>query len=111
MVFSFRKRFVKVSTPTCQERLWKLCGSMITAVSQESDLRARGATFDMDLYILLRREISAVRICDGLFEFVIGADLPSAVFDDPAFKALYWANVDMIGYANVSSGLFFHMYT
>ena len=57
----------------------------------------------MDKYLILRREVSAVRIADCLFEYVNGVDLPDAVFDHPAFQALYWANIDMIGLSNVST--------
>ncbi len=57
----------------------------------------------METYISIRREGSAVRICDCLFEYVLGVDLPDAVFDDPAFTAMYWANVDIVGLSNVST--------
>ncbi len=57
----------------------------------------------MDTFIRLRREVSAIRMCDGLFEYVLGVDLPDAVFDNPAFTAMYWANIDMMGLTNVGT--------
>lgn len=55
----------------------------------------------MESYETLRRENSAIRLCFGLFEFVLGVDLPDEVFDDPAFLNLYWAAADMVCWSNV----------
>jgi len=36
------------------------------------------------------------------FEYVLGADLPDEVFEDPVFMSLYWAAADMVCWSNVS---------
>jgi hypothetical protein len=71
-------------------------------VATEATLRERGEVLDLASFILLRRENSAVRLCFGLFEYVLGIDLPDSVFEDPIFMSLYWAATDMVCWSNVS---------
>jgi hypothetical protein len=51
--------------------------------------------------ISLRRENSAVRLCFGLLESVLGIDLPDKVFADDIFMSLHFTAVDMICWSNV----------
>ena len=67
----------------------------------EAELRERGEVIDMKAFEALRRENSAIRLCFGLFEFVLGVDLPDFVFANEAFMDIYWAAADMVCWANV----------
>ncbi|KAE9408444.1 terpenoid synthase [Gymnopus androsaceus JB14] len=82
----FRKRYMSSAGPKSAKR--------------EAELREHGEVLDLEAFIPLRRENSAVRLCFGLFEYVLGLDLPQEVFDDATFMEAYWAAADMICWAN-----------
>lgn len=73
----------------------------------EAELRERGEVLDVEPFIALRRENSAVRLCLDLIEYCWGIDLPDEVFEDEAFTEIYWAAVDLICWANVSRRHYF----
>ena len=98
----FKARFRKYAGPGCYERFLVHCEDYIEAVSREAEYREQGHVLDMESFESLRRENSAIRLCFGLFEFVLGFDLPNEVFQDPAFMRLYWAAADMVCWSNVS---------
>jgi hypothetical protein len=87
--------------PRTLRRFLNRCTSYVDAISKEAQLRERGEVLDLSSFIRLRRENSAVRLCFGLFEYVLGVDLPDEVFDDPCFMSLYWAACDCVCWANV----------
>ncbi len=72
-------------------------------MAREAELRERGEVLDATAFQSLRRENSAIRLCFGLFEFVLGVDLPDTVFQDEQFMTLYWAAADMVCWSNVSA--------
>lgn len=86
----------------CQERLWSLSKGFVHSVADEAKYRRTGVVPDTKTYLPIRREASGARLCYGLFEYVLGIDLPDEVFDNPTFLTIYWAAVDMIGLSNVS---------
>lgn len=88
--------------PKSAKRFLQHCDRYIECVSREAELREHGEVLDLEAFIPLRRENSAVRLCFGLFEYVLGLDLPQEVFDDATFMEAYWAAADMICWANVS---------
>jgi len=96
----FRARFIRRAGPGCLRRFLKHCDDYIECVATEAKLRERGEVLDLASFILLRRENSAVRLCFGLFEYVLGIDLPDSVFEDPIFMSLYWAATDMVCWSN-----------
>lgn len=79
----------------------KYCVDYINAVAVEAELRERGEVLGLDEFQTLRRENSAVRFCFGLFEYVLGIDLPDVVFDDQVFMRLHYAATDMVCWSNV----------
>jgi hypothetical protein len=83
-------------------RFLKHCKDYIECVATEAELREQGEVLNLTSFIALRRENSAIRLCFGLFEYVLGIDLPDEVFMDPVFMSLYWAAADMVCWSNVS---------
>ncbi|EMD34164.1 hypothetical protein CERSUDRAFT_107906 [Gelatoporia subvermispora B] len=96
----FRARLAKHSGPTCYRRFVGMCNDYIEAVAVEADLRERGVILDVEPYMLLRRENSAVRFCFGLFEYILGMDLPDEIYDHPVFRRMHLAAIDMVCWAN-----------
>jgi hypothetical protein len=56
----------------------------------------------MKEYIPLRRNNSAVLLCLGLNEYILGIDLPEETYQNPVFMKAYWAACDHVCWANVS---------
>ncbi|KAH8100907.1 isoprenoid synthase domain-containing protein [Cristinia sonorae] len=100
MTKEFRARLLKYAGPGCFKRFLKHSADYVRAVGKEAEYRERGEVLDLNAYETLRRENSAVRVCFGLFEFVLGVDLPDEVFECPEFMTLYWAACDMICWSN-----------
>lgn len=73
------------------------CASVIT----EAELREQGKVLDVDAFVALRRENSAVRLCFSLIEYCFGIDLPDEVFEHPIFLEIYWAAADLVCWSNV----------
>jgi len=96
----FKERFNRKASKRCQERLWSLSKGYLDAMADEAEYRRNGLVPDTESYMLIRREVSGVRLCYGMFEYVLGIELPDAVFEDPTFLTMYWAAVDMIGLSN-----------
>jgi hypothetical protein len=90
-----------LSGPKSTARFLKYWESYCAAVITEAELRERGQVLDVDSFITLRRENSAVRLCFGLVEFCLGTDLPDEVYENSTFMDIYWAAVDLICWANV----------
>jgi hypothetical protein len=101
-VFSFRARYFRLAGPNTARRFLEHCKDYIDCVATEAELRERGEILDVESFIALRRENSAIRLCFGLFEYVLGIDLPDFIFRDPVFQEVYWAAADMVCWANVS---------
>jgi len=98
----FRVRYLHLAGPRSTARFllhWKdYCAAVVT----EAELRERGKVLDVDSFIALRRENSAVRLCFSLIEACFGTELPDEVFENSAFMEIYWAAVDHVCWANVS---------
>ncbi|KAI0710104.1 terpenoid synthase [Earliella scabrosa] len=100
MTHEFKQRFLEYAGPGCYRRFLVHCVDYVNAVAREAELRERGEVLDTASFKTLRRENSAIRLCFGLFEFVLGVDLPDAVFQDEHFMTLYWAAADMVCWSN-----------
>ncbi|KAK7044139.1 Sesquiterpene synthase 10 [Paramarasmius palmivorus] len=96
----FRARYVKGAGPIACERFFKHCEEYINAVSTEAELREHGEVLDVDAFIALRRDNSAIRLCFDLFEYALGIELPEEVIQEPTFQRMYWAAADMVCWAN-----------
>ncbi|KAF9060477.1 isoprenoid synthase domain-containing protein [Rhodocollybia butyracea] len=96
----FRKRYTSTAGPNSLRRFLVHCDNYIECVSREAELREAGEILGLEDFIDLRRENSAIRLCFGLFEYVLGIDLPQEVFDDSTFMEAYWAAADMVCWAN-----------
>lgn len=92
---------LKYAGPACFRRFLVHCEAYVEAVAIEAELRERHEVLDMVAFEALRRENSAIRLCFGLFEFVLGVDLPDFVFENEDFMNLYWAAADMVCWSNV----------
>ena len=88
--------------PAFRQRLVEHYRSYAYATAHEADLRIRNDILSPEDYRDLRRETSAVRVCFDMFEYAIGQDLPNDLFDDEAFRIVYWAGVDMVAWSNAS---------
>ncbi|KAH8806499.1 terpenoid synthase [Flagelloscypha sp. PMI_526] len=95
-----RTRLLLRMGPNSAKRFMKMCQDYINAVSSEAELRERREILDLEPYIHLRRENSAVRISFELCEMGLGIDLPHYVFEDPSVMAVYFAACDHICWAN-----------
>ncbi|EIN03697.1 terpenoid synthase [Punctularia strigosozonata HHB-11173 SS5] len=100
MTKDFRTRFLRLAGPACARRFLNHCDKYIEAVSREAEYREHGLVLDVEAFTNLRRENSAIRLCFGLFEAVLGIDLPDYVFEDATFMSLYWAAADMVCWSN-----------
>ena len=70
--------------------------------SREAELREKNVVLDMESYNHLRRENSGVRCCFGILGYVLGVDLPDAIFYHPVMMRMHLTATDMISWANVS---------
>lgn len=79
-----------------------------TYLTTEAELQERGQILDIDSFIDLRREYSAVRLYFDLIESCSGIDLPEEVFEDPILLEIYWAAVDFVCWSNVRCSAYFY---
>lgn len=86
----------------CRRRFLEHCEDYIEAISKEAEYRERDEVLDMERYETLRRENSAVRLCFMLAMYALDIDLPDEVFEDSAFRTVYFAACDLVCWANVS---------
>jgi hypothetical protein len=101
---SVRARLITAIKPNAFRRFLDHCDAYIDSVIQEARLRDRGEVLELEDYVHLRRENSAVRVCFGMIPYILGIDLPEEVFTDPNFEKVYFSAVDMVCWANVSIG-------
>ncbi|TFY78722.1 hypothetical protein EWM64_g5292 [Hericium alpestre] len=100
MTRAFRERLTRTIKPGTFRRFLQHGQDYIDCVVEEAGLRERGDVLDLESYLVLRRENSAVRLCFGLIPYVLGIDLPEEVYEDPGLQRIYFAGVDMVCWAN-----------
>ena len=93
---------MRLAGPRSSARFLENCKNYVDAVGREAELRERGRVLNLESFMPLRRENSAVRLCFSLIEYVLGINLPDEVFEDPNFVKAYFAGVDLVCWANVS---------
>ncbi|KAG6868063.1 hypothetical protein C0993_007850 [Termitomyces sp. T159_Od127] len=99
--YRFRARLVRLYGPKATTRFLKNWETYCASVITEAELREQGRILDVDAFVALRRENSAVRLCFSLIEYCFGTDLPDEVFEHPTFLEIYWAAVDLVCWSNV----------
>ncbi|KIK10094.1 hypothetical protein K443DRAFT_126876 [Laccaria amethystina LaAM-08-1] len=96
----FRIRFLRLAGPKNAQRFSDLCEQYTQCVAREAELRERGEVLDLESFIPLRRNNSAVLLCFALAEYILGIDLDDGVYEDSAFRDAYWAACDFVCWAN-----------
>ncbi|KAK7463069.1 hypothetical protein VKT23_007655 [Stygiomarasmius scandens] len=102
MTKEYRARYFKLAGPQTSRRFLEHCEKYVECVFKEAELRERNQVLDLEAFIPLRRENSAVRLCFDHFEYALGLNLPQEVFDDPVFLEAYWAGIDLVCWSNAS---------
>ncbi|KAG7089012.1 hypothetical protein E1B28_010725 [Marasmius oreades] len=96
----FRQRYFRTAEPVSSARFLRHCADYIGAVCTEAELRERGEVLDVDAFIRLCRNNSAVVLCFDIVEYALGTSLPEEVVEHPIFREMYWAATDMVCWAN-----------
>ena len=99
---SFMSRFGSSFSPTLKIRFVAHNRDYVDAVVKEATLRERGAILSENEYRNLRRDNGAMIILFDLIEVTLGIELPAEVHEDPNFKQIYLAALDLILFTNVS---------
>ncbi|GJE85104.1 terpenoid synthase [Phanerochaete sordida] len=100
MTRDFKQRFFPYAGPATARRFLEHTESYVLGFAREAELREQGVVLDLAAYEPHRRENSAVRYAFGLFGYLLGMDLPDAVFEHPVYMEMHLAAVDMVCWAN-----------
>ncbi|KAI0304158.1 terpenoid synthase [Russula brevipes] len=73
MTADVRARFVSTIQPKTFQRFLEHCDAYIDCVVQEAGLRDRGEVLELEDYVQLRRENSAVRVCFGVISYILAS--------------------------------------
>ena len=73
----------------------------IGSVVKEAGYRQEGEILKFKDYRAIRRDTGGVAIAFDLIEISCGFVLPDEVYDDPNFKQVYNAALDMVDFSNV----------
>ncbi|KAF8867870.1 isoprenoid synthase domain-containing protein [Infundibulicybe gibba] len=96
----FWERFVRLAGSNVARRFLNHAKDYTECVAKEAELRENGEVLDLEDFIALRRENSAVRLCFSLIEYALGTNLPQEVYEDPIFQEIYFAGVDLVCWSN-----------
>ncbi|KDQ10830.1 hypothetical protein BOTBODRAFT_147563 [Botryobasidium botryosum FD-172 SS1] len=100
MLRDFWLRARKVASPGCQERFLRTMDSYAHAASQQVINRVHHTDLDIDTYIKLRRDVSALFPVWTVVELSLGLDLPDEVAHHPVVERLgVYAN-DLVALCN-----------
>ncbi|KAE9402444.1 terpenoid synthase [Gymnopus androsaceus JB14] len=100
MMKDFKTKHIDRAGPDAARRFIEHFCSYVKVVGKEAELREENKILDIQDYITLRRETSAVRTCFDLVEYCLGINLPQDVHEDPVFIGGYNAAMDLIYWAN-----------
>ncbi|KAG1773547.1 isoprenoid synthase domain-containing protein [Suillus occidentalis] len=100
ITLDFRQAIIRSAKPQCFKHFLTNLKRYTKAVAQEAELRETGEVLDLMNFIPLRRENSGVRCCFAFIEYNLGIELSDAVFNDPIFRSVYFAAVDMVCWTN-----------
>ncbi|THH10890.1 hypothetical protein EW145_g1025 [Phellinidium pouzarii] len=100
MTLSFRERAMEQFGPNSLRRFLTNYKNYCEAVGTEAAYRDRGMILSLEEYRIFRRENGGVKPFFDLIEPCSGIDLPDMVFEDPTFKRIYNAALDMILWPN-----------
>ncbi|KAK7690875.1 hypothetical protein QCA50_005977 [Cerrena zonata] len=93
-------RFLQTAGPRCTKRFVDTMELYVDAVIQQAADRDSNNIPDMQTYIALRRETSAVRPSIILAEFTAGIDLPDGVAEHPLIRSMEDATNDWCSWTN-----------
>ncbi|THH10889.1 hypothetical protein EW145_g1026 [Phellinidium pouzarii] len=100
MSLSFRERAMEQFGPNSLRRFLTNYKSYSEAVGAEAVNRERRTILSIEGYRIFRRESAAAKPCFDIIESCCGIDLPDKVFEDPTFKRMYNAALDMLLWSN-----------
>ncbi|KAG1784709.1 isoprenoid synthase domain-containing protein [Suillus plorans] len=100
MCKSFFSRLRETAGPGCTERFIHASELFFAAVAKQVDDRTKGNMYDLESYVALRQNLSAVKIGFPLIEFVAQIDLPDEVVSHPVVMALQDATNDHTIWSN-----------
>ncbi|KAF5309463.1 hypothetical protein D9619_012389 [Psilocybe cf. subviscida] len=96
----FRDRYRRLAGPRQVQRFNRLGEMYAECISAEAEFRERGEYPNLETFIPLRRNNSAVLLPFSLVEYALGIDLEDEVYEDPNFSAAYWAACDYVCWVN-----------
>ncbi|KAG1776326.1 isoprenoid synthase domain-containing protein [Suillus placidus] len=96
----FFSRFRETAGPGCTERFIHGGELFFAAVAKQVDDHPKGHIYDLESYIALRRDLSAMKICFPLIQCVARIDLPDEVLSHPVVMALEDAINDHVAWSN-----------
>ncbi|KAI5116915.1 hypothetical protein M0805_002120 [Coniferiporia weirii] len=100
MTTVFRAHVLEQLGPKNLRRFLNSYKSYANAVGKEAEYREKGIVLSLEEYRIFRRENSAVQPCFDVIESCFGIDLPDEVYEDPTFKRIYNAALDMVLWSN-----------
>ncbi|KAG1852809.1 isoprenoid synthase domain-containing protein [Suillus subalutaceus] len=90
----------RLLAPAAQSEFIRGSELFFAAVAKQVDDRAKGNMYDLESYIVQRRNVVALKPCFALIEFVAQIDLPDEVVSHPIIMALEDATNDHISWSN-----------
>ncbi|OJA19105.1 hypothetical protein AZE42_10031 [Rhizopogon vesiculosus] len=100
MCKSYFSRFMQTGGPGCTERFIHTMDLFFIAVAKQADDRVKGHTRDIESYITVRRDTSALKPCFALIEYAARIDLPDEVMSHPVIMAMEEAINDVVTWSN-----------
>ncbi|KAK7690888.1 hypothetical protein QCA50_005990 [Cerrena zonata] len=100
MARDITRRIPQTAGPRCLRRFLDTVDSYVRSVVREAAYRDDRSTPDVESYIALRRETSAVRPSFALIEFSAGVDLPDEVIAHPLIRSMEMAINDWTSWTN-----------
>ncbi|KAK7690879.1 hypothetical protein QCA50_005981 [Cerrena zonata] len=98
----FACRLLQSGSPRCVRRFIDTIGSYVNGVVKQAGNRDEDSIPDLESYVSLRRETSALRPSFVLIEFAAGIDLPDEVVDHPLIRSMEMAVNDWTSWTNAS---------
>lgn len=88
LLFSFWERACETASEGTQRRFIETTQLYVDAIYQQVVNRRHDAIPDIETFIQLRRDTSAVKLVFALVEYSLNLNLPDAVFEDPTIQSL-----------------------
>lgn len=89
------------AAPLCRARFTQHCAEYFRTVVNEVMLRSRNDVYEIEEYLLHRRDNGGVKPCFDLFEYAMNFELPEYISNDINFAVCLQNANDLICLANV----------